>query len=127
MAGNGLPKEIRRRLYGFSNKVASPFSDVRRRGFVREMLTGLVIAGHVHLSKIARAISPGNADIHGVEKRLSRHLGSEHWDMSPVADELLAWSAGRVGDQTILVADLTDMAKPYARVLEGLGKVHDGS
>jgi hypothetical protein len=28
---------------------------------------------------------------------------------------------------TILLADLTDMAKPYARVLQGLGKVHDGS
>src|SRR5262249_47827212 len=32
-----------------------------------------------------------------------------------------------VGADTILTADLTDMAKPYARVLQGLGKVHDGS
>ena len=122
MPSNGLTKEIRRRLYTFARGLARPFSDSRRRGFIQDMIPGLLISGHVHLSKIARAISPGNADIHGVEKRLSRHLGSEHWDMSPVADELLAWSAGRVGDQTILVADLTDMAKPYARVLEGLGK-----
>jgi hypothetical protein len=127
MAGNGLPKEIRRRLYSFAKKVASPFTDSRRRQFIKDMIAGLIIGGHVHLSKIARAISAGNDDIHGLEKRLSGHLGSEDWDMSPVADDLLAWSARVVSDDTILVADLTDMAKPYARVLEGLGKVHDGS
>ena len=127
MAGKGLPKEIRRRLYSFGQKVASPFSDSRRRRFLKEMIAGLVVGGHVHLSKIARAISAGHADIHGVEKRLSGHLGSEDWDMSPVADDLLTWSATMVGDDTVLVADLTDMAKPYARVLQGLGKVQDGS
>src|SRR5438270_3531948 len=127
MAGNGLPKEIRRRLYSFVKKVASPFTDSRRRQFIEDMIAGLIIGGHVHLSKIARAISSGDDDIHGVEKRLSGHLGSENWDMSPVADDLLAWSARVVSNDTILVADLTDMAKPYARVLEGLGKVHDGS
>lgn len=127
MASNGLPKEIRRRLDAFVHKVASPFTDSPRRRFIEEMVTGLVIAGHVHLSKIARGFSPGDADRHDVEKRLSRHLASEHWEMSPVADNLLAWSAAMIHDDTILVADLTDMAKPYARVLQGLGKVHDGS
>jgi hypothetical protein len=127
MAGNGLPKEVRRRLYGFGQKVARPFSDSRRQRFLKDMIAGILIGGHVHLSKVARAISAGDTDIHGVEKRLSGHLSSEHWDMSPVADCLLAWSAAMVGDDAILVADLTDIAKPYARVLQGLGKVHDGS
>jgi hypothetical protein len=92
------------------------------------MLSGLVLAGHVHLSAIARALDrSGTADIHSVEKRLSRHLGSEHWDMSPVATDLLTRSACLVNDNTLLVADLTDLAKPYAHHLEGLGRVHDGS
>jgi hypothetical protein len=127
MAGNGLPKQIRRRLYAFGRRIARPFDDSRRRRFIEDMLAGLVIGGHVHLSKVARAISPGDADIHGVEKRLSHHLASDAWDMSPVANELLHWSAGLINDDTLLVADLTDLAKPYARVLEGLGRVHDGS
>jgi hypothetical protein len=91
------------------------------------MVSGLVIGGHVHLSKVARAISHGRQDIHGVEKRLSGHLGSEHWDMSPVADNLLAQSAALVNDDSLIVADLTDLAKYWARVMEGLGRVHDGS
>jgi hypothetical protein len=127
MAGNGLPKELRRRLYGFARGIARPFSDARRRRFITDMIPGLLISGHVHLSKVARAISPGDADIHGVEKRLSTHLASEHWDMSPVAAELLIRSAGMVTDDTLLTADLTDLNKMYARKLEGLGRVHDGS
>jgi len=127
MPGNGLPKEIRRRLYTFGDRVARPFTDSRRQQFLKEMVTGLVIGGHVHLSKIARAISSGCTAIHGVEKRLSLHLGSEHWDMSAVADDLLQRSAALVNDDTLIVADLTDMAKPHARVMEGLGRVHDGS
>jgi hypothetical protein len=127
MPGNGLPKEIRRRLYAFARGVARPFTDARRQRFIEDMIPGLLISGHVHLSKVARAISPGDADIHGVEKRLSRHLGSEHWDMSPVAMDLLTRSARMVTEDTLLTADLTDLAKLYARKLEGLGRVHDGS
>ena len=127
MASNGMPKEIRRRLYAFARGLASPFTDSRRRSFIEDMIPGLLISGHVHLSKVARAISPGNANSHSVEKRLSLHLGSEHWDMSPLADELLARSAQLVTDDTLITADLTDLAKLYARKLEGLGRVHDGS
>jgi hypothetical protein len=127
MASSPIPKEIRRRLYSFARGLARPFSDSRRRAFLEDMIPGLLISGHVHLSKVARAISPGDADIHGVEKRLSRHLGSEHWDMSPLADALLKSSAPMVSDDTLLTADLSDINKQYARKLEGLGRVHDGS
>lgn len=127
MPGIGLPKEIRRRLYGFARQLATPFSDSRRQRFISDMIPGLLISGHVHLTKVARAISGGAANIHSVEKRLSTHLGSEHWDMSPLADELLARSAHLVNDDTLITADLTDLAKPYARKLQGLGRVHDGS
>jgi hypothetical protein len=127
MAGNGLPKEIRRRLYTFAGGVARLFTDSRRRDFISDMIAGLTIAGHVHLSKVARAVSRGDTRIHGVEKRLSKHLASEHWDMSPVGDQLLERSARMVTSDSIITADLTDVGKPYARKLEGLGRVHDGS
>jgi hypothetical protein len=127
MADNGVSREVRRRLYAFAGGIARPFSDSRRQRFLEDMLCGLLISGHVHLSKVARAISSGDADIHGVEKRLSTHLGSEHWNMGPVADELLKRSANMVTEDTLITADLTDLAKPYARKMEGLGRVHDGS
>jgi len=127
MAGNGLRKEVRRRLYVFAGRVARWFSDTRRQRFVRDMIAGLVIGGHVHLSKIARAVGSGTTNVHAEEKRLSRHLDSHHWSMQPVIDGLLAWSAQMAGEDSLIVADLTDIAKYYARYLEGLGRVRDAS
>lgn len=127
MASNGLRKEVRRRLYGFARRVARGISDSRRQRFIREMVVGLVLAGHVHLTKIARAIGSGGNSVHADEKRLSRHLDSEHWSMRPLIDGLLKDSAAMVGEESLIVADLTDVAKYYARHLEGLGRVRDGS
>src|SRR5207253_5618171 len=127
MAGTALTTAVRRRLYTFADGIARPFSDSRRRRFLTDMVTGLVGAGHVHLTAVARANSRGGGNIHAAEKRLSRHLASEHWDASPLADGLLRRSAALVGDDTLIVADTTDLAKYYARHLEGLGRIHDGS
>src|SRR5262245_56751419 len=113
MARTSPTTTIRRRLYAFGRHLASPFTDSRRRAFVRDMVCGLAIAGNVHLSAVARALdTSGVADIHPVEKRLCRHLKSDAWDSSPLANELLNRSAGFVTDDTLLVADLTDLAKP---------------
>jgi YD repeat-containing protein len=51
-------------LSSFAHQLASPFTDSRRRRFLSALLQGLVLSGHVHLTKIARAIgagSPANA------------------------------------------------------------------
>jgi Transposase DDE domain len=127
MAGTALTTTIRRRLYSFAAGIARHFSDSRRRRFLTDMLSGLVGAGHVHLTAVARANSGGAGNIHAAQKRLSRNLASEHWDASPLAEELCRRSAALVGDDSLIVADTTDLAKYYARHLEGLGRVHDGS
>lgn len=120
-------KRARKALYGFARKVASLVSDSRRQRFLQEMVTGLVIGGHVHLSRVARAVGNGSNDVEVDEKRLSRNLGSEHWNMQPVVDALRSWSVEMIGPDTLIVADLTDISKYYARVLEGLGRVRDAS
>ena len=127
MASTTLTTPIRRRLSTFARGIARPFTDSRRRNFIADVLTGLVAAGHVHLTAVARGISRGAGNIHAAEKRLSRHLGSAHWNSAPIADELLRRSAALVTDDTLIPADTTDLAKYYAKHLEGLGRIHDGS
>jgi hypothetical protein len=127
MAGTTLTTAIRKRLSTFAAGVARPFTDSRRHRFVTDMITGLVAAGHVHLTAVARATHRGTANIHAAEKRLSRHLGSTHWNAAPLTAELLRRSAALVTDDALIPADTTDLAKYYARHLEGLGRVHDGS
>jgi hypothetical protein len=127
MAGTTLTTAIRRRLSTFAAGVARPFTDSRRHRFATEMITGLVVGGHVHLTQVARATRRGPANVHAAEKRLSRNLASEHWNSAPLAAQLLQRSAAMVTDDTLIPADTTDLAKCYARHLEGLGRVHDGS
>jgi hypothetical protein len=127
MAGTTLTTTIRKRLSTFAAGLARPFTDSRRREFLTDMVRGLVTGGHVHLTAVARATHRGDATIHASQKKLSRHLASEHWDASPLAAELLRRSAALVTDDTLIVGDTTDLAKYYARHLEGLGRVHDGS
>jgi len=91
------------------------------------MIVGLVVGGHVHLSKIARAAGCGLTNVHAAEKRLSRHLKSDHWGMAPISEQLLSWSAERVHEDSLIVADLTEVAKSYSHQLEGLGRVRDAS
>jgi hypothetical protein len=127
MASTTLTTPIRRRLSTFARGIARPFTDSRRRNFITDMLSGLVAAGHVHLTAVARGISRGAGNIHATEKRLSRNLASEHWNSAPIAEELLRRSAAMVTDDTLIPADTTDLAKYYAKHLEGLGRIHDGS
>lgn len=127
MAGTALTTAIRRRLSTFAAGIARPFADSRRHRFVTEMITGLVAGGHVHLTAVARATHRGTANIHAAEKRLSRNLASPHWNTAPLGAELLRRSAALVTADTLIPADTTDLAKYYARHLEGLGRVHDGS
>ena len=127
MASTTLTTAIRRRLSTFAAGVTRPFTDSRRHRFVTQMITGLVAAGHVHLTKVARATHRGPANIHAAQKRLCGHLASEHWNTASLPAELLRRSAAMVTDDTLIPADTTDLAKYYARHLEGLGRVHDGS
>ena len=58
--------------------------------------------------------------------RLSRQLNRKGL-IEQVREILLRLAAPRVGTETLLVVDLTDVMKPYARKIEYLARVRDGS
>jgi hypothetical protein len=101
MAGSAPTTAIRGRLSTFARGVARPFTDSRRRRFVADMIRGLVVGGHVHLTAVARAP-------HATEKRLSGHLASPCWNSAPLHAELLRRSAALVTADTLMVADTTE-------------------
>jgi hypothetical protein len=85
MAPGSFSARVRQRLYTFARRLASPFADSRRRRFVHDMITGMVLANHDNLSNIVRAAGKCGENIRRAEKGLSKHLASEHWDTSPLA------------------------------------------
>ncbi len=96
---------------------------VARRFFLK-MVFGLVTAECVLLSEITRAlgekISPKQT-----YKRLDRSLGRH--DFQPLAEAQSERNCVQVGDDHVIALDGSDIAKPYARRLECLARVRDGS
>lgn len=115
---------IRVQMARFSGKLSAGLPKVARR-LVREILYGVQARGSVRLSEIARALGEPTA-LKKVIERLGRQLGRSGLRQR-VRANLLREAARWVGHDTLLVVDPTDLTKPYARKMEYLAKVRDGS
>ena len=95
------------------------------RKFLLQMVFGILKAQSLILLRISRALGE-RISLKKTGERLQRHLAREG-----LADRLMEALAHlarpRLTGDTVLVMDMTDIQKPYARKMEGLKKVWDGS
>ena len=115
--------KMREHLEAFSGRLSARLSKPTRR-FVSEALYGIAARGSVRLSEIGRSLEEPIPLIK-TECRLSRNLARP--ELASIGDAVLAEGAGRIGARTLLVLDLSDIAKPYAEKMEHLARVRDGS
>ena len=116
--------KMRAHLDDFSGKLSAGLSKPARR-FVSEALYGIAARGSVRLSEIGRALEETIALIK-TETRLSRNLGREEL-REHLGAAVLRKGSTRIRERTLLVLDLSDIAKPYAEKMEFLARVRDGS
>ena len=119
-----IAAKIREQIRGFSGEVSVGLPKTAAR-LVREVIYGVQSRGSVRLSEIARALEE-KIPLKKVMARLSRQLNRKGL-RERVRENLLQLAAPRVGAETLLVVDLTDISKPYARAMEYLAQVRDGS
>jgi hypothetical protein len=115
--------KMRAHLDAFSGRLSAGLCKPARR-FIAEALYGIAARGSVRLSEIGRALEEPIALIK-TETRLSRNLARP--ELAAIGDGVLAEGAGRIGERTLLILDLSDIAKPYAEKMEHLARVRDGS
>ena len=116
--------KIKQQLTRFANGLSEGLREPRRR-LIREMMFGIQAAKDVKLSNIARTLGESIGLIK-TENRLSRNLAEE--DLSDRLNARMVWqAASRVGRDTVLAVDLSDVTKRYARKMECLVGVRDGS
>ena len=115
---------IRERIAEFSGKVSAGLPKTARR-LVGEILYGMQSRGSVRLSEIARSLEE-RTSMKKIIDRLSRQL-SRPGLRKQVQENLLELAATRIGAETLLVLDPTDISKRYARKMEYLARVRDGS
>ena len=116
--------KMRAHLGEFSGRLCAGLSKPARR-FVSEALYGIAARGSVRLSEIGRALEE-TVSLAKTETRLSRNLGREEL-RGHVGGAVLREGSARIGKRTLLVLDISDIAKPYAEKMQYLARVRDGS
>jgi hypothetical protein len=117
-------RKLREQIHEFSGRLSTHFSKPVVR-FVEEMLYGIQAMQSVRLSEISRSLEE-EISIAKTETRLSRNL--DHAGLEEgIQERVLELGAGRVHRDTLLIIDPTDLSKSYAKKMEYLGPVWDGS
>jgi hypothetical protein len=119
-----IASKLREQIVEFSGELSVGLPKVLRR-FMTEMVYGIQARQSLRLTEISRALGEKVSVKKNVE-RLSRQLGREGlWRF--VTLRLLKMAAKRIGEATLLILDISDLSKKYARRMEYMAKVRDGS
>jgi len=116
--------KLRGQISQFSGKLCQGMGKVTIR-FVSEMVYGIQARGSVRLSEVARSLEE-SISLKKVIDRLSRNLARLGLARE-ISHSILREGSSRIQDNTLLILDLTDLSKKYARKMEYLARVHDGS
>lgn len=119
-----IARSLRQRIARFSGELSEGLPKVARR-LVAEALYGIQASQSVVLTKMARTLEE-TIKVKKTEERLSRQLSREGL-AEQVEVNLLRVAASRVGRDTLLILDPSDLVKPHARKMEHLATVRDGS
>jgi len=130
--GNGGAMSVEyRTVVGLKGQL-SKFSGIISKGFtkpkkklIKEMLYGIQASKDVKLSNISRTLKEEQPLIK-TEDRLSRNLDDQDFTEG-INEEIMRLAASKVTEDMVIAIDPGDLRKKYARKMEFLGKVRDGS
>ena len=119
-----LPSTVRDQVARFSAKVSVGLKRPAQK-LIGQMLFGILAAKDIKLSNIARSLQE-EIRLSKTETRLSRNVKAR--DIAePVTRALIHDGEPWIKDDTVLAIDISDIAKQYARKMEYLATVRDGS
>ncbi len=124
MQHSKIRSRLKAQLTRFSCELTAGLSKPLRN-FVGEMLFGIQASQGVKLSNIARSLQE-EIPLLKTEDRLSRNLQAQELE-THLRQGLLRLGSRRVASNTVLCLDLSDVRKEYARKMEFLDQVWDGS
>jgi hypothetical protein len=116
--------KVREKIIKFSGELSAGWPKVARR-FLAEAIYGIQARQSVHLTEIARSLGE-KIPLKKTQYRLSRQLGRDDLG-GRVLNRLSRMGAEGVEKKTLLIMDISDIRKKYARKMEHLACVRDGS
>jgi hypothetical protein len=119
-----MAASLKGQLSKFSGIISKGFNKAKRR-LIKEMLYGIQASKDVKLSNISRTLKEDQALIK-TEDRLSRNLDDEDFT-HPINEEICRLGGSKVTEDMVIAIDPGDIRKKYAKKMEFLGRVRDGS
>lgn len=116
--------KVQGQIRRFSNKISKGLSKPKRK-FIGQVLFGIQASRDTKLSNISRGLNE-EIKLIKTEQRLSRHMMSKDLTES-INKTLIEDGMLRIKKDTVLAFDLSDVQKPFAKKMENLAKVWDGS
>lgn len=124
MNSSKVAHKLRKHIARFSGNVSEGLC-LRAQCLVGDMLYGIQASQSVLLSKVGRTLEEPIALIK-TEERLSRNLQRPEVE-DTVQENVLRMASGHIGRDTLLIIDPSDITKKYAKKMEYLSTVRDGS
>ena len=121
-----LMESISSNLHGFLKKIANNLS-VPDKKFLRDSLIGLIRSGKPVVCQMARHLPNQQIKFLSRLDRLESHLVKDNDFDNKLKAELPALWLPFIQDGTPIILDLSDIAKPFARKMDYLATVRDGS
>lgn len=124
MNSSRVARNLRNRIARFSGELSKGLCLPAQR-FVAEMVYGVQASSSVVLTEIGRCLEEG-VSLKKTEERLSRNLMREGLG-DCVGDRVCRMAAAHIDTDTLLIIDPSDLSKTYAKKMEYLARVRDGS
>jgi hypothetical protein len=124
MQDSKLRSRLKAQLTKFCSELCEGLSRPLEK-FVGQMLFGIQASQDVKLSNIARSLKE-EIPLIKTEDRLSRNLRAVELE-AELTGQLAKMASQRITADTVLCLDLSDIRKEYAKKMEYLATVHDGS
>jgi hypothetical protein len=119
-----IGRKLRQQIHYFSGELCKGMGTVASR-FVEEAVFGLSCSGSVRLTEIGRALEE-KIPLHATHKRLSRNLADESLEDN-LGRNVLELGCKHINEDTLLIVDPSDIQKKYAKKMQYLAEVRDGS
>lgn len=124
MDGSKAARNLRKRLGRFSGDLSKGLCK-RASRFVSEMVYGIQASESVLLTEVGRSLQE-EIPLRKTQWRLCRNLQRPELE-GVVQDNVLRMAQGHVAEDTLLLIDPSDLSKKYAKKMEYLTTVRDGS
>jgi hypothetical protein len=123
-SNNKLAHKVKQQIGKFAGIITKGYSKPKKK-FVKEMIYGIQASKDVKLSNISRSLNE-TIPLIKTENRLSRNLST--YDLTDdINQTICGLSSGRILEDTVIAIDPGDISKKYAKKMENLCTVHDGS